>query len=153
MKKKVLLTATGGGHLEQLRQLAPLEKDFEVTYLLARTKVNESLKNVDFVPECRNERRFVKYWDLVKITLASFRYLWKVKPDVVISTGAISTFPVCFLQKKLFHKKVVFIESFAKRSSGTKTGKLVYRFADVFVVQWPEMKKVYPNAVYGGMIY
>ena len=153
MKKKVVLTATGGGHLEQLRQLAPLEKDFDITYLLARTRVNESLKNVAFVPECRNERRFVKYWDLLKITFSSYKFLRRVRPDTVISTGAISTFPVCFLQKKFFRGKVIFIESFAKRTSGTKTGRLIYRFADAFIVQWKEMLAVYPKAIYGGMIY
>jgi hypothetical protein len=50
-------------------------------------------------------------------------------------------------------KKVIFIESFAKRNSPTKTGKQVYKFADHFIVQWEEMKEFYPNAIVGGMIY
>lgn len=50
-------------------------------------------------------------------------------------------------------KKVVYIESFAKISSPTETGKLIYKFADRFYVQWESMKEFYPNALYLGGIY
>lgn len=151
--KRVVLTATGGGHLEQIKQLDSLRDTYEILYLVARTRVNRSMQNVHFVPECRNETHFLKYWDTLKIFFVSFRFLRQYKPDVVISTGANSTFPVCWLQKKVFKKKVIFIESFAKKRTGTKTGKLIYPFADAFIIQSEELRSVYPNAIYGGMIY
>ena len=46
-----------------------------------------------------------------------------------------------------------FIETFANRNSKTATGKLVYKFADLFIVQWEEMLKLYPKAKLGGSIY
>ena len=49
--------------------------------------------------------------------------------------------------------RVIFIESFAKTKSPTMTGKLTYKFADEFYVQWPEMLKIYPKAKYKGGIY
>ena len=76
----------------------------------------------------------------------------KERPDIIISTGALSVIPTFFIGK-LFKKKLVFIESFAKIESPTKTGKLLYKFTDVFIVQWSEMKKIYPNAIYLGSIY
>ena len=30
---------------------------------------------------------------------------------------------------------------------------IVYKFADLFIVQWEEMLELYPNAVYGGWIF
>ena len=33
------------------------------------------------------------------------------------------------------------------------SGKLVYPIADMFVVQWESMLKLYPKAVYGGWIF
>ena len=54
---------------------------------------------------------------------------------------------------KLLGSKIIFIETFANSQSKTKTGSLVYKFADLFIVQWEEMLKLYPNAVYGGWIY
>ena len=46
-----------------------------------------------------------------------------------------------------------FIETFANRTTATVAGKLVYPIADTFVVQWEEMKKLYPKAEYWGWIY
>jgi hypothetical protein len=54
---------------------------------------------------------------------------------------------------KLFGKKLIYIESFAKVTSPTETGKLMYKFADRFYVQWESMLEIYPNAIYLGGIY
>ena len=40
-----------------------------------------------------------------------------------------------------------------KESWLSVTGQKVYKFADDFYVQWPEMLKFYPNAKYKGGIY
>ena len=74
------------------------------------------------------------------------------KPDGVISTGELATFPICVLAK-LFRKKVIYIESFARVDEPSLTGRLMYKVADLFIVQWEEMKEFYPNAVYGGGIF
>ena len=150
---KILLTASSGGHLEQLKQLKSLCNEHEVKWLVCKNPVNESMQGVEFMPEYRNETKLLKFFDFFKIYFATKKLLKSFKPDVVISTGAGATFPCCYLQKKKFKKKVIFIESFAKRNSPTKTGKRVYKFADAFIVQWEEMKKFYPNAIVGGMIY
>ena len=71
---------------------------------------------------------------------------------MVISTGALATIPMSIIAK-IFKKKVIFIESFAKISSPTITGKLVYKFADQFYVQLESLKEFYPNAICKGGIY
>ncbi|WP_418822840.1 hypothetical protein [Phocaeicola plebeius] len=45
------------------------------------------------------------------------------------------------------------MESFAKINDKSKTGELVYKFADKFYVQWPEMLEIYPKAEYHGTVY
>jgi UDP-N-acetylglucosamine:LPS N-acetylglucosamine transferase len=150
---KILLTATGGGHLEQLKNLYSLKNEHQVTVVVCKNKVNSVLKDVEFIPDYRNERKVIRFFDLARIFIKSFFLLCKHKPDCVISTGAGATYPLLWLQKKWFRKKVIFIESFARRTSASKTGKRVYKFADHFIVQWEELKEIYPNAIYGGMIY
>jgi UDP-N-acetylglucosamine:LPS N-acetylglucosamine transferase len=150
---KILLTATGGGHLEQLKNLYSLKNEHQVTVVVCKNKVNSVLKDVEFIPDYRNERKVIRFFDLARIFIKSFFLLCKFKPDCVISTGAGATYPLLWLQKKWFRKKVIFIESFARRTSASKTGKRVYKFADHFIVQWEELKEIYPNAIYGGMIY
>ena len=55
--------------------------------------------------------------------------------------------------QKIAGKRLIYIESFAKVTSATLTGKLLYKFADQFYVQWKSMLKVYPKAIYLGGIY
>ena len=64
---------------------------------------------------------------------------------------SIALFAIMFM--KIMRRKVIFIESFAKIDSPTMTGKLVYKFADLFLVQWESMKKYYPNAQCKGGLY
>ena len=79
-------------------------------------------------------------------------YFFKYSPEVVVTTGTHTAVPMCFIAK-FFGKKVIFIESFAKRNTPTKSGKLVYKIADTFVIQWDSLKEVYPKAEVWGWIY
>ena len=54
---------------------------------------------------------------------------------------------------KIFGSKIIYIETFANRNKKTATGRLIYKIADLFIVQWEEMLKLYPKAIYGGSIY
>nr|WP_225349401.1 hypothetical protein [Limosilactobacillus reuteri] len=54
---------------------------------------------------------------------------------------------------KLMKKKVIYIESFARITTPSLTGKILYHFADLFIVQWKELLKVYPKAKYFGGIF
>jgi len=108
----------------------------EKTYYVSR--INR--KEIAFIPKFIGT--FVK----------SLYILIKEKPDVIISTGALATFPVCLLGK-ILRKKIIYIESFARVETASLTGKLVYPFADEFIVQWEEMLLIYPKAKYGGGIF
>ena len=70
----------------------------------------------------------------------------------MITTGVLAIVPLALLMK-LFGGKLIYIESFAKVTSKTLSGKLLYRFADQFYVQWEEMLKLYPKAIFKGGIY
>jgi uncharacterized protein Veg len=48
---------------------------------------------------------------------------------------------------------MIYIESFARMKTLNKSGKFLYKYADLFIVQWEELLKCYPKAVYGGWIY
>lgn len=151
--KKVCFIASTGGHFEQLMMLKPLMdkyKSFIVTEKTNYSAIKDN-KNIYYLKQVnRHEKVFlIKMLQNFLITIGIF---FKEKPDFVISTGALATIPMCIIAK-LFRKKIVFIESFAKVNSPTLTGKLIYKFADQFYVQWEEMLKIYPNAIYKGGIY
>ena len=54
---------------------------------------------------------------------------------------------------QLMGKKLIYIEVFDRIDKSTLTGRLVYPIADKFIVQWDEMKKVYPKAINLGSIF
>lgn len=82
--------------------------------------------------------------------LQSLWHLLIEKPNVVISTGAGMTFPTLFFAKKLLKAKIIYIESAAAVVEATKTAKRVYPMSDLFLIQWEELKKEFPNAIYTG---
>lgn len=150
---KICFIASSGGHFEQLMMLKPLMDKYESFIITEKTNYLVSYNEQKFYylkQVNRHEFKFLYY--MICNTLKTLKIFLKEKPDVVISTGALATIPMCIVAK-LFKKKIVFIESFAKINSPTLTGKLVYKFADKFFVQWESMKEFYPDALYEGGIY
>lgn len=151
--KKVLLTASSGGHFEQLMMLKDIINEYDSVVLTEKTKYQIKVDNARVYTVCQvNRKELLFIFKFFYIFIKSLIIIIKEKPDVIISLGALCTFPACLLMK-IMRKKVVFIESFAKIDSPTLTGKLVYKFADLFMVQWESMKKYYPNAVCKGGLY
>jgi hypothetical protein len=75
---------------------------------------------------------------------------------VVITTGAHTSMPMCIITKMfgwIFKTKLVFIETYANSQTKTGSGKFVYNIADLFIVQWENMLKLYPNAIYLGGVF
>lgn len=155
MKKpvKICFAASSGGHYEQLLMLKPLMEKYDSFVLTEKTDYVSAVKGQKMYYLLQVNRREKSF--IVRMIWNAFRSLWiylKENPDVVVCTGVLAMIPMCLLAK-LFGKKLIYIESFAKVTSGTETGKLLYRFADEFYVQWEPMLEVYPKAVYLGGIY
>lgn len=90
--------------------------------------------------------------NLIRNTALAWKVLRKEKPDLIISTGAAVAVPFFYLGK-LFGAKTIYIEVFDRIDKPTLTGRLVYPITDRFVVQWEEMKQVYPKAINLGSIF
>lgn len=153
MKKRVCFAASSGGHYEQLLMLKPLMEKYQSCVVTERTQYDSAIKGqkMYYLHQVNRKETLFPLWMVVN-SFKSVVILIREKPDVVITTGVLAMVPLCLLAK-LFRKKLIFIESFAKVSSPTETGKLLYKFADQFYVQWEPMLKFYPKAIYLGGIY
>lgn len=150
---KVCLTSSSGGHLQELKTLKSLEEYYEVFYITEKDRFStKSLgKNEYKFPKIdRKEKKFIMHF--LSISNSIFKILRNEKPDVIISTGALVTVPVCVLGK-ILGSKVIYIESFARVSSLSLTGKLLYFWVDKFIVQWPDLEKKYSKATYIGGVF
>lgn len=152
-KLKICFAASSGGHLEELMMLRPLMGRYDSFIVTERTMYEASdEENRFYYLQQVNRREKSCFLRLAANAFLSLKILFTEQPDVVITTGVLAVIPLCLLCR-IWGTKLVFIESYANVHSPTRTGKFLYRFADHFYVQWPELLKFYPGAVYLGGIY
>jgi UDP-N-acetylglucosamine:LPS N-acetylglucosamine transferase len=152
-KIKICFAASSGGHYEQLMMLKPLMDKYDSFVVTEKTFYSakaQGEKTYYTLQVNRREKSFM--FRMILNTFKSIKIYVKERPDVVICTGVLAMIPICLISK-MMGKKLIYIESFAKVTSATQTGKLLYKYADRFYVQWESMKEVYPNAIYLGGIY
>ena len=155
--KKVLFISSTGGHFKELMQLKKLFNDFDYIIITEKTKTSKSLKEtygkkISFVIYGTKDhmltypfKLFINCWILL------YQYI-KFRPKYIVTTGAHIAGPMCYIGK-IFGSKIIFIETFANSETKTITGKLVYPIADLFLVQWESMLKLYPKAKYWGNLF
>lgn len=152
-KMKVCFAASTGGHYEQLLMLKPLMEKYDSFVLTEETLYKAEVKGQKiYYMKMVNRKEASFLLRMLVNACRSVKIYLREKPDAVICTGVLAMIPMCLLVK-FMGGKLIYIESFAKVTSPTLTGKLLYRFADQFYVQWPQMMEIYPKAIYLGGIY
>jgi len=149
---KVCFAASSGGHFEQLLMLKPLMEKYNSFIVTERTKYNVVTDIPSYYVMQINRKEFLFVFKMFINFLKSIYIIVKEKPDAIICTGVLAMISLCIIGK-IGKSKLIYIESFAKVSSATESGKFLYRFADRFYVQWEELLEKYPKAVYIGKIY
>jgi len=155
MKKrpiKLCFCASSGGHYWELLQLKALANKYESFCITEKMIFNmENLcEKTYYLPQV-NRKMLISIILFFVVSIKSFLIIIKEKPSYIISSGAFFTYPIMLLGK-LFGAKILFFESLARTSSKSLTGKLVYFFADLFMVQWDSMLKLYPKAKVGRVL-
>jgi len=155
--KKVMFISSVGGHLTQLLELKDMFKTYQYVLITEKTDVTIDMKNtynVKYLPYGSRNQKFSYPFILLWSCIKSLYYFIKYNPDAIVTTGANTAAAMCCLGK-IFGKQVIYIESFAKRTSPTITGKMIYKLHayTTFVVQWESMLEFYPKAEYWGAIY
>ena len=157
MKKKVLFISSTGGHFTELMSLSPLFEKYDYTIITEKDKTSENLKEkfgkkLYFLPYGTRSKLFTYIFKYLYLCIKTVYLYFKIRPKVIVTTGTHTAGPMCILGK-IFGSKIIYIETFANIDKKTATGKIIYKIADLFIVQWEEMLKIYPKAVYGGSIF
>jgi len=155
--RKVLFISSTGGHLSELMQLKSMFNKYDFHIITEKTKSNMYLKNkypkrVNYLVYGTRSNMLTYPFKLLYNCFKSLFFYLKIRPKVIITTGAHSAGPMCCIGK-IFGSKIVYIETFANSETKSVTGRLVYKFADLFIVQWEDMLRLYPKAKFGGWIY
>lgn len=140
---------SAGGHLtEALIAVDGVDyPKYFVTYQLPHT--DASLAKLDYYYITNPHNNIIKY--VINI-FQSFRIYFKKRPKFILSTGSGMAIATCLIGK-IFRSKIIYIETGARISSPSKTGRLLYYFSDLFIVQWKDLTRFFPKALYGGLLF
>ena len=147
---KICLAASTGGHLIELLYLAAVWEGIPHFFVIPGDFAPEQLKEKGKTYVV-NKADYRYPWRLLRMLMRCAWIMFKERPNVVISTGA-AVGCILGLLGKLARKKVVWIETLSHVDRLTLSGKIMIRFADVFLVQWPELAERYKRAKYVGSI-
>lgn len=142
---KICFVGSSGGHLAHLYMLKPFWYNKDRFWCTFDKDDSRSLLSGEKVyPLYYPSNRSIKA--LIINTYRAIKILIKERPSIIISSGAAPAIPFFWIGK-LMKAKTVYIEVFDRIDKCTLSGKICYPVTDKFIVQWEEMKKVYPKAI------
>jgi UDP-N-acetylglucosamine:LPS N-acetylglucosamine transferase len=145
--QKICLVSSCGGHLAELRALRGAYEEFQYFYVLNdRIELSGDMPGRTYFI-VHSERDVKTLWNLVE----AFRILRRERPDLILSTGAGPAVPFA-LAGKLLGIPNVFVEISAQVERPSLTGRIMYRLADRFYYQWPQLERFFPRATCGGLL-
>jgi len=157
---KLMVVLGEGGHTKEMLQLVGLlGREYEYAYLVVRgDELSESKISV-LGPVYYLQRPREKAHNLLLDVLKTIRCGWQAlvalrreRPDAILSCGPAVGVPPCAVAK-LLGIRVIFVETGSRVRALSMTGRILYRFADLFLVQWPQLLGDYPRAVYAGRFW
>ena len=152
MRRTALCVCSGGGHLTEMLCLMEALSGYNCVLVTYSGPNNES-KNKLFSSQYTISHVFSGLSSFVMFFITLARIVIRERPAVVFSTGGEISLPVMYLGKLLYRSKNIFVESAAQVKKPSRTGRLIYPAADLFLVQWPALKAVYGRkAEYAGCL-
>lgn len=150
-KNRILAISSGGGHLTEMMHSLNDEiiKRNDITYVVFKTLYTvDTLKNEKHYFIIDPHKSNIKY--LINFIQALFLFLI-IRPKIIVSTGAGIAIPMIILAKKI-GSKIIFIETGARVTEPSKTGKFAYKYADLFIVQYEPLLNHFEKAKIGKLV-
>jgi len=136
---KTILIASAGGHKYELLKILKNLKFTDSYFLTFRIGNFDSKNDIFLIHPSRN------FFKIIFNFFQSFYYLLKIRPKLIISTGADVTLFTFVLGKIFFRTHNIYIESFCTDKYSI-TGKISYYFSDLFLIHHKNQTKFYPKA-------
>lgn len=136
---KILAIASGGGHWVQLLRLRSAFEGIETVY------VSRDPSSIADVPGARfytiGDASRSQKLAFLGVALQALWLLIRVRPTIIVTTGAAPGLVTMALGKTLFRSKTMWIDSIANVEKLSGSGQLAARFADIRLTQWPDLAK------------
>jgi len=146
----VLAISSGGGHWVQLLRVRPAFADCNVIYATVSDEYRVDLEPGAILCVVPDSNLWNKL-NLVRSAVAILLLLLRIRPDVVVTTGAA---PGYFAARigKMVGARVVWIDSIANAEELSLSGKMAGRFADLWLTQWSHLARDQGPVCFGNVL-
>lgn len=138
-RPKILAISSGGGHWVQLLRMRPAFDGCDVVYATVSEDYHVDLDPDAVLHVVPDANRWSKI-NLLRSASAIFFLLLRIKPDVLITTGAAPGYFGARLGK-LLGARVVWIDSIANAEELSLSGQKAGSFVDLWLTQWPHLAR------------
>lgn len=133
---RVLAVSSGGGHWIELLRLRPAFKGHEIHFVTVRPEYRVAVGRDAFYTV-----RDATQWNPIGLGVLAVQLLLillRLRPDVVVSTGAAPGYFAVRLGKML-GARTIWVDSLANVDELSKAGHMAGKYADLWLTQWPEL--------------
>lgn len=144
---KILAIASAGGHWIQLLRLRPAFVDHQVTYMSTKKGFEIFIDGAPYieVPDSNRKDKLA----LLKSAIKIFGTIQKLRPQVVITTGAAPGIIALFFGR-MFGAKTIWVDSVANVQELSMSGRIASKIASKVYTQWPDLAQ--DKIIYSGNI-
>jgi UDP-N-acetylglucosamine:LPS N-acetylglucosamine transferase len=144
----ILAVSSGGGHWVQMQRLSRAFEGAEVHYATTDASVAAAIgpAHVHVFPDANKDTP-------LRLLMALVRIAWivlRVRPDVVVSTGAAGGF-LAIRIGRMIGARTMFIDSIANARELSISARLALGVADRVLSQWPRVAE-HAGAEYRGAV-
>lgn len=156
---KLLIILGEGGHTTEMLNLVDLLGDrYEYHYVLTKQD-NLSADHIRRPgptyrvtrPRGKDTGVLPSIFRTICAALEALPVLLRVRPDAIVTVGPAIGVPVSILGK-LLGARIIFIETGSHITFSSMTGRILYRWADLYFVQWPQLAEKLDRAIYAGRL-
>lgn len=147
--RHILAVASAGGHWQQLMALRPAFEGHRVTYMTTLEGLADRFDAAPAVtvPDCNRDTPLLALRGAAVIALRLIR----LRPDVVISTGALPGV-IALAVGRALRARTIWVDSVANAEELSASGRLARRFADLHLTQWPEVAEAEGSSYAGSLL-
>lgn len=137
-KHRVLAVASQGGHWDQLMLLRQALDQFPVRYATTSASLGErdGISDLLLLGDANRSSGLAALRTLIQ----AWRIVHTVRPDIVISTGAMPGL-FCLLAGWAHGAQTVWVDSIANTERQSLSGKLAGRFVTLWLTQWEHLAR------------
>jgi UDP-N-acetylglucosamine:LPS N-acetylglucosamine transferase len=147
--KKVLAVCSGGGHWIQMKRLQPAFEGIQLTYATVHRANASEVRGAKLflLPDANRDTK-------ARLCLLLLKLMWivvRVRPDVVVSTGAAPGY-LAIRIARLLGARTLFLDSIANAEELSMSAAMAVSHADVTLSQWDNVAQKYGLQHWGAVL-